>query len=100
MAAAVLLAARARVVMMHGAIRTHVVHRHVALGRARHACQRRHAAGQACKSRLRGEHRDQRNCNELEELLHPLRKTILQQATSHVIEITNGRLQGTPVAAD
>jgi hypothetical protein len=76
MAAAVLLAARARVVMMHGAIRTHVVHRHVTLGRARHACRRRHAASNACQSRLRREHCDQRNSDELEELLHPLRKTI------------------------
>ena len=100
MTAAILQAAGAGIVMMHGAIRAHLVHRHIALGRTSRRLGGHHTAGNASKSRLRGEHRDQSSGDDLEELLHPLRKTILLQATSHVIEITNGRLQGIPVAAD
>jgi hypothetical protein len=87
--AAILQAAGAGVVVMHGAASAHVVHHSVAPGRAGSIPCRHDAASKACNRRLRGEHRDHGDGDELEEFPHALRKNILQRAQSAVMRITS-----------
>jgi hypothetical protein len=98
-AATILQAAGASAVMMHGTARAHGIHPHVTFGCRSHVRCRHDAASEAGEGRLRGEHRDKRNRDDLEELLHPLRKNIRLRGRGTVMQITDEAPTGTPVAS-